>query len=391
MVSCALADAGYRVGTNTSPHLEDVNERIRINMVPLPDGKLVEAIEALDRLRRDWSESMGMEEAGLTYFEFITATAMLVFAQEAVDVGVFEVGLGGRLDATNVVEPQVTAITSIGMDHADRLGDTLAAIAGEKAGIVKAGVPVVIGVLPPEAREVVERYATQLRCPLWRPGKELFKASGRDGWRLSTPDGSIEGVQLAMPGDHQVNNALVALGILHGMRRIGFAMPDEAIRRGIERATMPGRIEELRPALIVDGAHNRPATEALASWLAKRGKPGTRLLLFGMGEGRDAADILAPLLPHVDEVIATHCAHPKARKSHELAASLTELEAVLADGGPIDDVLAEVYAEADETLVAGSLFLAGAARSLVRAGVLDGIEPGQGPAEEDDEDEISEE
>ncbi|TNE87397.1 MAG: bifunctional folylpolyglutamate synthase/dihydrofolate synthase [Deltaproteobacteria bacterium] len=385
MVSTALVRAGYQVGTNTSPHLEDVNERVRLNMLPISDGKLVEAIESLDRLRRDWSESMGMEEAGLTYFEFLTALAMMVFAQEGVDAAVFEVGLGGRLDATNVLTPQVTAITSIGMDHADVLGDSLDKIAAEKAGILKAGVPVVIGVLPAEAREVVERYATRLRCPIWRPGKELFKSKGRDGWSLSTPDGTLENVRPAMPGDHQITNALVALGVLHGLRREGFVISDEAIREGIEQAVMPGRLEELRPGLIIDGAHNRPATEALAAWLAQRGKKGTRLLLWGMGEGRDAAHILEPLLPYVDEVIATQCAHPKARKSHELAAALTDLDAVLADGGIIDEVLAEVYAEADETLVAGSLFVAGAARSLVRAGVLDGIEPGQGPLHDEEE------
>jgi dihydrofolate synthase/folylpolyglutamate synthase len=190
-------------------------------------------------------------------------------------------------------------------------------------------------------------------------------------------------LSLAMPGDHQVANAMVALGILHGLRREGFVLSDEAIREGIEQAVVPGRIEELKPGLIADGAHNRQATEALAAYLAARGKPGTRLLVWGMGEGRDAVEILTPLLPHVDEVIATHCAHPKARKSHDLAAALTDIGAVLSDGGPIDDVLAEVYAEADETLVAGSLFLAGAARSLVRAGVLDGIEPGQGPPDEE--------
>ncbi|MCO4743328.1 MAG: bifunctional folylpolyglutamate synthase/dihydrofolate synthase [Proteobacteria bacterium] len=387
MVSAALIEAGFQVGTNTSPHLEDVNERVRINMVPIDDGSLVEAIEAHDRVRRDWSESMGMEGPGLTYFEFMTTMAFHVFAQRAVDVAVVEVGLGGRLDATNIVDAQVSVITSIGIDHADVLGETLGEIAAEKAGILRAGVPVVIGVLPAEAREVVQLRAQRMGCPLWRPGKELFKSFGKRGWTLATPDGSLEGVTPALKGDHQINNALVALGVLHVLRRQGFPVSDDAIRAGIEKAVLPGRIEEVRPGLVIDGAHNRPGSEALAAWLAKREKKGTRLLLFGMGQTRDPVDILEPLLPYVDEVITTHCAHPKARKSHDLAAMLQELEIILADGGPIDDVLAEVYAEADETLVAGSLYLCGAVRSLAKAGVLDGIEPGQGPSEEGEDDE----
>ena len=178
----------------------------------------------------------------------------------------------------------------------------------------------------------------------------------------------------------------MAVGIIHALRLQGFHVPDDAIRSGLAWARAPGRIETPVPGLVVDGAHNRMGTEALARWLSSRERPESRLLLFGMGEGRDPVSILEPLLPHVDEVITTHCAHPRARRSDELAAMLADLDVVLSDGGPIDDVFAEVYAEAHETLVTGSLFVCGAARSLVRSGALRGIEPGQGPSESEDED-----
>ncbi len=382
-VTRALVEAGYRVGTNLSPHVEAVNERIQIDGRPLEDAALIDALEAHDRARWDWARSRRIQEVPLTYFEFLTTLAFSCFARAAVGAAVVEVGLGGRLDATNVVEPVVAAITHIGLDHAEELGDTLAEVAAEKAGIVKAGVPVVLGPLPPEARSVVERRAEVLRCPLWRPGKELMRERRRGRWNLATPDGSLSEVALGLEGDHQGANALVALGILHQLRRQGFLLPDDAIRRGFEAAYLPGRLEELRPGLVVDGAHNAEGARVLAAWLAARPRPKSRILLLGMGAGRDPVQVLEPLLPHVDEVVTTRCAHPRAKEPLELAMALQDrVDALLADGGPIEEALPEVYREAEETLVVGSLFLAGAVLSLVREGVLDGIEPGQGPREE---------
>lgn len=381
MVTAALVEAGYRVGTCTSPHLEDVNERVRIDGVPVDDATLIEDIEALDRARWDWAQATGQREAPLTYFEFLTALAFWRFAREAVDVAVVEVGLGGRLDATNVVRPLVCAVTSIGLDHQEQLGDTIEAIAAEKAGIFKKGASAVLGPTAPEARKVLEARATALGMPCWRPGNELRREQRGGRWSFNTPEGRVEGVTLAMRGVHQGANASVAVGILHQLRRSGFLIPDEAIARGLSRAVIAGRIETLRPGLVVDGAHNPDGTRALAAWLAEQPRPASRILLFGMGQDRDPVRVIEPLLPHVDEVVTTRCAHPKARDSLELAKHLQDLDVVLSDGGPIEEALPEIFAEANETIVAGSLFLAGAARSLVAAGALDGIEPGQGPAE----------
>jgi dihydrofolate synthase/folylpolyglutamate synthase len=377
MVTSALVRAGYRVGTYTSPHLEHVNERFRIDGVPVDDVSLSEAIEALDRKRVDWGRQQGMPEAPLTYFEFVTVLAFQLFADRGVDVMVIEVGLGGRLDATNVVSPVVTAVTSIGLDHQDRLGDTLGAIAAEKAGIFKRGVPVVLGPTKPEARGVLVGRATQLGCPLWQPGTHLQRERRRDGWMVRTPSGVVGPMQLAMRGTHQGANASVAVGILHFLRAVGFVMDDEAIREGVATAVIAGRVEEVAPGLVVDGAHNIDGAEALARWLAERPRPELRILLFGIGAERDPMALLTPLLPHVDEVVLTRCAHPKARSPREIADALPEeLDVTLSDGGDIEECLAEVYAEADETLVAGSLYLVGAVRSLVAEGALTATDEG---------------
>ena len=382
-VTRALEAAGYRVGLTLSPHLEQVNERIHIDGEPIDDASLNEAIEAHQRRREDFARSRGLDYLPLTYFEFLITLAFQVFAERGVNVAVVETGMGGGEDATNVVTPQICAITTVGMDHADRLGDTIEQIAHAKAGIIKPGVPVVLGPLPPAAREIMEQRAASLGCVLIRPGQGLMKERHRDGsWSLSSPAGTVSRVRLAMSGEHQSNNALVAVGVLHGLRGQGFHIPDEAIKQGLETAQMPARIERLRPALIVDGAHNLESSEALAAWLATQPRPESRLLLFGMGLARDPVEILTPLLPHVDEVVLTRCAHPQARDPSALGAALEQVDAVLSNGGKIEECLAEVYAEAHETVVAGSLYLAGAVRSLVRDGVLDGIEPGQGPPEE---------
>lgn len=373
MVTAALVDAGYSVGTNNSPHLEAVNERVRIDGVPIDDTTLTMAIESLDRARTDWARLRSRKDIPLTYFEFLTCVAFQVFAERAVNAAVIEVGLGGRLDATNVVHPVVTAITSIGLDHVDQLGGTLASVATEKAGIIKPGIPVIVGSMPAEARSTIEAVAEQRHAPIWLPGRHLSREHSRRGWNLSTPDGQIQGLKLAMEGEHQGANAMVALGVLHGLRRSGFAISDDAIVSGLSRAVIPGRLENIAPGLWVDGAHNEDATKALARWLAARPPVRNRILLFGMGSERDPRKVLAPLAPHVNEVVATHCAHPKARQSYELAAVLQEMDIVLADGGPIEEALPDVYQDADEIIVAGSLFVAGAATSIARAGALDAL------------------
>ncbi|MCB9671963.1 MAG: bifunctional folylpolyglutamate synthase/dihydrofolate synthase [Alphaproteobacteria bacterium] len=379
MVARSLQAAGYRVGANHSPHTSEVNERIVIDGAPIDDAFLSACIGEVERARDAWALTAGIDGEPLTYFEFITCVAFVAFARAGVDMAVIEVGLGGRLDATNVVQPVVTAVASVSFDHMDVLGDTLAAIAGEKAGIFKKGVPAVIGPMEPSANEVFVRHARVLGVDLWKPGSDLRRARSGEGWDLSTPDGDLH-VVLGLQGEHQGANASVALGILHLLRRQGFPVPDEAIVEGFRAAWMPGRLEEPLPGLLVDGAHNEAGALALARFLAKRPRPEVRILLWGMGEGRDPLSIVAPILPHVDELVTTRCAHPKARDPYDLAVLLQDAEVVLSAGGPVEETLPEVWWEADEVVVAGSLYLAGAVRDLVASGALD-----EEPAPADDE------
>lgn len=370
MVARSLEAAGYRVGANHSPHTSEINERIWIDGKPIDDVMLEECIGEVKRARDTWAATAGVEGEPLTYFEMITAVAFVAFARAQVDVAVIEVGLGGRLDATNVVQPVVTAVTSIGLDHVDKLGTDLPSIAREKAGIFKKGVPAVIGPMDTTASTVFVRHARVLGIDLWKPGSDLRRSHTRQGWELFTPDGSLS-VRLGLQGEHQGANASVALGILHLLRRQGFPVPDEAILEGFGNAWLPGRLEEPVAGLLVDGAHNEAGARALARFLAKRERPDVRILLWGMGEGRDPMAVVAPLLPYVDELVTTSCAHPKARDAYELAVQLQEAEVVLSAGGPIEETLPEVWWEANEVIVAGSLYLAGAVRDLLAEGALD--------------------
>ncbi len=373
-VTHCLVASGLRVGTTLSPHVEALNERIQLDGLPIDDGGLIEAIEAVDRVRWDWARTQKLDGSPLTYFEFMVAAAFYAFAQRGVDIAVVEVGLGGRLDATNVVHPSVVAIPSIGLDHEAELGSTLAEIAGEKAGIIKRGVPVVLGAMAPEASAVMVTRANALGCELWKP-PDLRREFRNDLWSFATPMGGLDRVALGPLGRHQGANALVALGVLHQLRGLGLPITDDALRAGFAKPGLPGRLEILRPGLVVDGAHNVAGATALAAWLAKQPRPGNRILLLGMGRNRNPVPFVKELLPHVDEVVTTRCSHPNAWEPMDLALTLNEqLDAELSAGESIEVTLPEVYAEADEVVVAGSLFVAGAARSVEREGLLDTYE-----------------
>lgn len=369
-VTNALVAAGYHTGTYLSPHLEHVNERLLLDGRPIDDASLIDAIEALDRVRVDWGQLAGLGPSALTWFEFFTALAFQVFAARRVDVGVVEVGLGGRLDATNVIQPLAAAITSIGLDHTEVLGPTIAGIAAEKAGILKPGLPCAVGPVSPEALEVIRDRAARVGATLWTCGGQLRRERRGDSWILATPDGQLPPVRLQMPGAHQGANAVVALGVLHLLRRQGLPITDEAIAAGLEATRVPGRIERVLPRLVLDGSHNPEGTAALAAWLAEQPRPASRILVFGMGEDREPADVLGPLLRHFDEVVLTACHHPKALQPRALAARLGEVDVVLSDGGTPEQCLPEVLADADEVVVAGSLYLVGEVRELVTSGAL---------------------
>ncbi|MBX2803848.1 MAG: bifunctional folylpolyglutamate synthase/dihydrofolate synthase [Myxococcales bacterium] len=364
-VTQILIRAGLRVGTTLSPHVQQLNERVQIDGQPVGDAELTELLEHIERARRQWAADAGLDEQSLTYFEMAICAAFLGFARNAVDVQVVEVGLGGRLDATNVVSPVVCAVPHIGLDHQAILGDSLGQIAAEKAGIFEAGVPVVLGPVVPEAKQVLLRAAQQLDCPVWAP-PTLRKEVRRDGTvRLYTPLGSVGPLRLGLQGAHQASNALVALGVAHRLREAGFPLSDEAIEEGLRHATAPCRLERIVAGVVLDGAHNPDGAKVLATWLAKQPAVSHRTLLFGMGSERDPVALVQPLVDHVDAIVTTRCSHPRARDPEDLADALRDVHADVRAGGAIEQALPEVMEQSDETVVTGSLFVAGAARSLL--------------------------
>lgn len=388
MTAAALQAAGYRVGLYTSPHLQDFAERIQVDGQSIPHGDLAAVVAQLkphvERIPR------------LTTFELTTASAFLYFAWQKVDVAVVEVGLGGRLDATNVVLPEVSVITSISYDHTAILGHTLAAIAREKAGIIKPGVPVVMAPQADEARETILRIAHQRHAPVIEVGRDYHYAPlarGLDGQTvLVWPEQDREGVEafiqsggiaewepvrlhIPLLGPHQVVNAATAYAALQVLRRRGLELDDQTIREGMARTRWPARFEVLQrhPPLVVDGAHNAAAARQVHLTVDEYFPQWPVVLVFGASEDKDIAGMLAELLPRAREVILTQSVHPRAADPDGL------LEMVRPYGKParvaasvpqaLETALRRSAGEA-VVLVTGSLFVAAAARAAWREKAL---------------------
>jgi dihydrofolate synthase/folylpolyglutamate synthase len=354
MADTALLAAGHRSARYTSPHLERLEERFVIGGREIGADRLEAAAarvrDAAERLLRS-----GALEAPPTFFECTTAVAFDLFREAAVDVAVLEVGLGGRLDATNVVTPIAAAIVSIDFDHQAQLGDTLASIAAEKAGIVKPGVPVVCGAIAGEAMQVIERIAADAGAPVVRAGDDPALAA------------RVAELPVSLPGEHQRANAAVALRLLETIDadpRHGIRVPETARLAGLATATWPGRLEtrafEGGPILL-DAAHNPAGARALASYLTTWA-PGGVTLVFGAMKDKSVAGMLRALAPLVKTVICTTA--PTARAMP--AAELVPIAAALGmDAEAVDDPLAAIRrarARREPIVVAGSIFLIGAVR-----------------------------
>ena len=345
----AMAEAtGLRVHVFTSPHLVRFNERIRLAGELVTDEQLAEALDAIEAVN-------GPQQ--ITVFEAITAAAFWLFARVPADLAIVEVGLGGRLDATNVISPAACAITSISLDHQDFLGATLEIIAGEKAGIIKPGVPVVTGFHPPEVLARIEAIATENHAPLLRRGHE---------WKVKpTATGMVfDGIALphpALAGVHQVENAGIALAAL---RAAGIALTPEAMAKGLQSAEWPARLQRLHGALAamlpegselwVDGAHNPGGAEILAAQLAAWDGPTT--LILGMKQSKDVTEVLRILIPRAAAVFAV--AEPEQHLALPVAAIIEASGGVAKPGPDVRGALAQITAPA-RVLICGSLYLAG--------------------------------
>lgn len=371
MVARALRAAGLRVGRYTSPHLVHLRERYAIDDVDVGDADLDAALQAVfdaeTRLLAD-----GTLPGPATYFELTTAAAFEIFRAAGVRIAVVEVGLGGRHDATNVVEAPFAAITSIGYDHMAQLGHTLAAIAAEKAGVVMPDAIVVSGVTDPEPAAVIAQVCARQAARLVVAPEDVVvdarEVGGDTTLRLQTPWRAYGPVTLALRGAHQVANAIVAVRLLEVLEARGLGGGREAITTGLREAYWPGRLERRllpdgRP-LVLDGAHNPAGAAALADWLSRAGL-GPLTLVTACMRDKDVAGLLAPLLPHAARVVTTAVAFPRALPPDELADHVRRL----APGVPVTTAAdpAAALTSASEhgapVLVAGSLFLVGAVRA----------------------------
>ncbi len=332
--AASLQAAGYRTGLYTSPHLVRLSERIRVDGQEIPEGDLVDLIEEL--------KPHIARVPDLTMFEILTVVGFLHFAHRGVECASIEVGLGGRLDATNVLEPEVAVITSLSYDHMHLLGNSLSDIAREKAGIIKPGVPIVLAPQQHEAEKVVVEVAGERGAPLELVGRDWLYAAGAHDldyqslyvWSAAEQglmDAFVEtagGEEWAPPryeipllGFHQVVNAAVAYAALQVVRRGGIDVDDEAIRRGFHDVVWPARFQILsrRPVVVVDSAHNRDSALRLRIALDDYfpGEPVT--LVFGALSDKDIPGMLTELLPRVSRLILTQADHPRSATPAELA------------------------------------------------------------------------
>jgi len=367
-----LRHAGFRTGLNTSPHLEKINERIRINGEEIDDEAFAETFTRVQVLIEELLAA-GKLRAHPTYFECVTAMAFESFASERVGFAVFEVGLGGRLDATNILSPAVTIITRIDFDHENFLGHSLAEIAREKAGILKPGVPLILAEQPPEAREVILARATALGCPVIEPA-QIFRVDhqsihdGRLHARVKEEaSGQTFEIAPSLPGRFQLQNALNAVAAARLLQQRGFRITDEAITLGIAATVWPGRLEKLQstPDVYCDGAHNPGAARELAYFLDQNFSGRKIFLIYATLRDKAVDEVAGLLFPRAAEVIFTAPRTSRAVSATQLAEIAGHHAAhfsVIPDAErAIEHALAEATPE-DAILITGSLYLVGQLR-----------------------------
>jgi dihydrofolate synthase/folylpolyglutamate synthase len=382
MMASALEVAGYRTGFYTSPHLVEFTERIKVNGVDISKDELVSLVEETKPL----IESVER----ITTFEITTALSFLFFAKKNVDVAVIEVGLGGRLDATNVVQPLVSVITSLSMDHMAILGNTLEKIAYEKAGIIKPGRPVVVSPQKPEALEEVTKIAQERGSKLTLVGRDYRFAPWQhslDGqtmliWRADDQlkmdafleEDSIQGwepleVFLPLLGQHQVQNAATAYAALQVAQEEGLVLTQADIVKGFAYVQWPGRFEILHrnPPLIIDSAHNRDSALKLRLAIDDYLPGKDVVLLFGASEDKDVEGMFIELMPRVCQVVASESLHPRAMEAEKIVKLAHQFGRSAVVVKPIENAIEYAIQQAGQdaaVIVAGSMFVAAAVREL---------------------------
>lgn len=369
-VHSILNKAGFKAGLYTSPHLETFRERIRIDDELISEGDLSRIVGGM----KDVIEKL---KARPSFFEAYTALGFIYFKEKKVDFAVYEVGLGGRLDATNIISPLVSAITPVSYDHTDRLGSTLREIASEKAAIIKPGGICVSAPQEAEALAVIKDQCGKMAARLIIVGehlsfKEIESTSEKEVFNVSGLFDKYERLETTLLGTHQVVNAATAIGAIEALRSRGINISKDAIREGIRETKWAGRLEIIarEPLIVLDGAQNRASARALADAVKKIFKGKRMALVLGVSKDKDVTGILDELLPLSDRVILTKANVPgRAKDPEELLGLIKKMygrEAILRP--TVKEALAEAMLETapeEMIMVAGSLFLVGQARELL--------------------------
>jgi dihydrofolate synthase / folylpolyglutamate synthase len=358
MVHRALVAAGHRAARYTSPHLERIEERYVIGEREVDTGVLEDAAREVRSATESLLQS-GTLQAPPTFFECATAIAFVLFRRARVDIAVLEVGLGGRLDATNIVTPVAAAITSIDLDHQAQLGNTLESIAFEKAGVIKPGIPVVCGELPPEAERVIVDTCRQR-------GARVVRANACV--RLADILGDK---RLTLRGGHQFANAAVAACLVRELDRIGIHADTAAARTGLTNVDWPGRLELVHHAgaeVLLDAAHNPAGARALAAYIRESGWKGWALV-FGVMQDKDVRAMLTELAPACAAIMCTTTATPRALPASTLAMIARDIQGArwrITEAPIPADALAQAERLSPRVVVAGSIFLIGPVRGILR-------------------------
>ncbi len=368
MIASALRASGYKTGLYTSPHLHTLRERICVDGQPVSEEEFASLVTELQPEIESVNRNGAYGE--LSTFEILTALAFCYFERRSVQFQVLEAGLGGRLDATNVVQPQVCVITSISLDHTAVLGDSIAQIAREKAGIIKPGTITVSAPQSPEASEVIREACREKGAELIEVGQEVIwcRTNGDLCGQSCTVQGKGQSYDLTIPllGDHQLENAATAVAALEAL-----GIPKQGIASGLAQVNWPGRLEILRhsPLLVVDSAHNADSASRLRQALQQLFLFDRPVLILGTSVDKDAAGVIAELVPFFQSVIVTRSQHPRAAEPSLLAQEVEKFGLSPWVMGSVAQAVAKALeiAQAKDLICAtGSIFLVAEVRELVK-------------------------
>jgi dihydrofolate synthase / folylpolyglutamate synthase len=381
MAASVLTAAGHRTGLYTSPHLVSFTERFKMDGA---EASRKDVVELAARLRRIVDAEA--PELKPTFFEFTTAMAFDYFAIKKADAVVLEVGMGGRLDSTNVIEPLCTAITNVEMEHAEYLGDTIMDVAYEKAGIIKPGVPLVTAEKKPEVVSYLKQRCADAGSAMYQLGRDFNVLPGpvslgpggyRQEFDYDGPGGTLNGLSIRLAGKHQAENAAVAICSLRLMSGQGLTVGDDNIRDGLARASWDGRLEIVseRPLVVLDGAHNPASVKSLVEAVRRdfAGAYKRLVLVVGVLDDKDLSGMLGMLMPIADEVVFTSAAYERAVPPARLLEAVPAYSGGVLFGGTVADALRIAVGRAgadDMVLVAGSLYVVGEAKAFLAGSEL---------------------